>query len=174
MFSGKTLELLRQVSRFRAADKKVMIFRPHIDSRSVRVKSRLGPEADAYTVDAAIQVNEIAETLNADVVAVDEAQFFDDELPWILDHLANFGKTVIVSGLDKDFMGRGFGPMPALLSMDDNITMLSAVCTICKEDASRTQRLVNGRPATPDDPLVVLGGMDDDKYEPRCREHHQI
>ena len=81
---------------------------------------------------------------------------------------------VILSGLDQDFLGRPFGPMPGLLALADEVTKLTAICTVCGAEATRTQRLVGGRPAGRDDPLIVVGGVDDEKYEARCRAHHVI
>ena len=110
----------------------------------------------------------------ASVVAIDEAQFFDAELPDICEVLADEGRSVLVSGLDRDFLGRPFGPLPRLLSLADQVTKLTAICTVCGDDATRTQRLVAGRPAAADDPLIVVGGMHDDRYEARCRAHHVV
>jgi thymidine kinase len=88
--------------------------------------------------------------------------------------LADEGRSVLVSGLDRDFLGRPFGPMPTLLALADQVTKLTAICTVCGADATRTQRLVAGRPAASDDPLIVVGGMHDDRYEARCRAHHVV
>jgi thymidine kinase len=116
----------------------------------------------------------IVSTERAGVVAIDEAQFFDTELPAMCEVLADEGRSVLVSGLDRDFLGRPFGPMPALLALADQVTKLTAICTVCGADATRTQRLVAGRPAASDDPLIVVGGMHDDRYEARCRAHHVV
>ena len=102
------------------------------------------------------------------------AQFFDEDLPAMCEVLADEGRSVLVSGLDRDFLGRPFGPMPALLVLADQVTKLTAICTVCGADATRTQRLVAGRPAASDDPLIVVGGMHDDRYEARCRAHHVV
>jgi thymidine kinase len=110
----------------------------------------------------------------ASVVAIDEAQFFDDGLPEIAELLAAEGRSVMISGLDQDFLGRPFNSMPILLALADQVTKLTAICTVCGAEATRTQRLVGGRPAAADDPLIVVGGMDDDRYEARCRAHHVI
>ncbi len=92
----------------------------------------------------------------------------------VCEELADEGRSVLVSGLDRDFLGRPFGPMPTLLSLADQVTKLTAICTVCGDDATRTQRLVGGRPAAADDPLIVVGGMHDDRYEARCRSHHVV
>ena len=113
-------------------------------------------------------------TERASVVAIDEAQFFDDGLPEIAELLAAEGRSVLISGLDQDFLGRPFNAMPTLLALADQVTKLTAICTVCGADATRTQRIVGGRPAAADDPLIVVGGMNDDRYEARCRAHHVI
>lgn len=173
MFSGKTEEMLRLVRRLAVTGRRIEVFRPILDTRTEIVKSRSGANGIATPVDSSLTLREIARANNDEVVAVDEAQFFDYQLAGALDALADEGVTVIVSGLDKDFLGRPFGPMPALLASADRITMLTAVCTVCGEDATRTQRLIDGKPASTNDPLVVIGGMGDDRYEARCRGHHE-
>jgi thymidine kinase len=110
-------------------------------------------------------------------VGIEEAQFFDDSLPSVVETLRQSGRHVIVSGLNTDFAGRPFGPMPELLALADEITMLSAICVVCGETATRTQRLVGGRPAAIDDPLIVIGGFESpaiETYEARCLRHHEI
>ena len=107
-------------------------------------------------------------------MAIEEAQFFDAGLVEVAERLADRDRAVIVNGLNRDFLGRPFGPVPALMAIADEILMLSAICMVCGEAASRTQRLVDGRPASASDPLVVIGGMGDERYEARCRKHHEI
>jgi len=106
------------------------------------------------------------------VVAIDEVQFFADPIVDIVQELANQGYRVIVAGLDLDFRGEPFGPMPKLLSIAEQLTKLQAVCTICGSPASRTQRLINGKPASYYDPVIMVGA--EESYEPRCRHHHEI
>ena len=120
------------------------------------------------------QAAEILSSLDPDttVVAIDEAQFFDAEIIPISQKLADRGLRVIVAGLDMDFRGEPFGPMPALLSQAEEVSKLHAICVVCGEEASRTQRLVDGRPARYDDPVVIVGASE--MYEARCREHHQV
>src|SRR5699024_531103 len=107
-----------------------------------------------------------------DVVAIDEAQFFDDSIIAFVTKLANEGKRVIVAGLDQDFKGEPFGPMPHLLAIAEHVTKLQAVCSVCGAPASRTQRLIDGQPASVDDPVILVGASE--SYEPRCRVHHVI
>jgi thymidine kinase len=105
-------------------------------------------------------------------VGIDEAQFFDTEVVQIAEELAASGIRVLVAGLDTDFRGEPFGPMPVLMSMAEHVDKLHAICMVCGDDASRTQRLVNGKPARFDDPVVIVGASE--MYEARCREHHEV
>ena len=176
MFSGKTDEVLRLLRRAEIAGRRVVLMRPTVDDRSEAgsVESRSGVAYRAYAVDDSSAIPPIVTRERASVVAIDEAQFFDDGLPAIAELLAAEGRSVIVSGLDQDFLGRPFASMPTLLALADEVTKLSAICTVCGSDATRTQRMVSGRPAAADDPLIVVGGVDDDRYEARCRAHHVI
>ena len=174
MFSGKTEELLRLVRRLSFADKKVGVFRPAQDTRDSAVSSRSGAYFPGHMVKDSDGLRAVAEAMQLDVIAVDEAQFFDAGLTAFLRDAADAGVIVLVSGLDKDFLGRTFGPMGELLIEADQVTKLSAICTRCKRDASRTQRLVEGKPASPSDPLVLIGGREDDRYEARCRGCHEV
>jgi thymidine kinase len=176
MFSGKTDEMLRLIRRAEIAGRRVLLVRPAIDSRTAdgSVESRSGVAYKALTVKDSGEIPPIVTGQRASVVAIDEAQFFDDGLPEIADLLAAEGRAGLVSGLDQDFLGRPFNAMPTLMALADQVTKLSAICTVCGADATRTQRLVGGRPAAADDPLIVVGGMNDDRYEARCRAHHVI
>jgi thymidine kinase len=106
------------------------------------------------------------------VVAIDEAQFFDDEVIKISQQLADEGIRVIIAGLDTDFRGEPFGPMPILMAKAEKVDKLHAICVICGEEASRTQRLVDGKPANYEDPVVIVGAAE--LYEARCRVHHEV
>ena len=106
------------------------------------------------------------------VVAVDEAQFFDEAITKVCTILANKGIRVIVAGLDQDFRGDPFGPMPIILSLAEQVSKLHAICVVCGKDASRTQRMIDGRPAYFEEPTVVVGGSE--SYEARCRIHHDV
>lgn len=173
MFSGKTEELIRRVRRAMIARQKVQVFKPAIDARysRQRVTSHNGQDFEAIPVGT---VSEIASLIEPDttVVAVDEAQFFDDEIVRFVEKLAGRGIRVILAGLDTDFRGEPFGPMPDLLSRADEVLKLHAICMICGEEATRTQRLVNGQPARYDDPIIMVGAAE--AYEARCREHHVV
>jgi thymidine kinase len=176
MFSGKTDELLRLLRRAEIAGRRIILVRPTLDDRTrpERVESRSGVAFRARAVGDSGEIPALVSTERASVVAIDEAQFFDPGLPDIAELLAAEGRHVIVSGLDQDFLGRPFSAMPTLLALADQVTKLTAICTVCGADATRTQRMVGGRPAAADDPLIVVGGMHDDRYEARCRAHHVI
>lgn len=173
MFSGKTEEMIRRLRRASIAKQKVQVFKPAIDNRyeDTKVTSHAGHDFDARPIDLS---TEILEELEEDVtvVAIDEAQFFDDEITAVVRELANQGIRVIVGGLDLNFRGEPFGPMPTLLAMAERVHKLHAICMVCGEPASRTQRLVDGQPAHYDDPIVIVGA--DELYEARCREHHEV
>jgi thymidine kinase len=176
MFSGKTDELLRLIRRAEIAGRRVLLVRPAVDDRTAdgSIESRSGVTWTARTVRDSSEIPPLVSASRASVVAIDEAQFFDDGLPEIADLLAAEGRSVLVSGLDQDFLGRPFNSMPILLALADQVTKLSAICTVCGADATRTQRMVGGRPAASDDPLIVVGGLHDDRYEARCRAHHVV
>jgi thymidine kinase len=176
MFSGKTDEMLRLIRRAEIAGRRVVLVRPAIDDRTAvgSVESRSGVGYAARSVADSGDIPPIVSGERASVVAIDEAQFFDDGLPEIAELLAAEGRSVMISGLDQDFLGRPFNAMPTLLALADQVTKLTAICTVCGADATRTQRMVGGRPAAADDPLIVVGGMNDDRYEARCRAHHVV
>jgi thymidine kinase len=173
MFCGKTDEMIRRLRRATIAKQKVQVFKPAIDKRynSEKVVSHAGSEFDASPISSSA---EILEVLNADttVVAIDEAQFFDDGIAVVVNQLAESGIRVIVGGLDLDFRGEPFGMMPVLISQAEEVDKLHAICMKCGEDASRTQRLVNGEPAHFHDPVVIVGA--DELYEARCRKCHVV
>ncbi len=173
MFSGKTEELIRRVRRASIARQKVQVFKPDIDDRYniQRVTSHNGQDFGAIPVrDSAALLARVEP--DTTVVAIDEAQFFDHGIVRVTNHLANNGVRVIIAGLDMDFRGEPFGPMPALLCRADEVQKLHAICMVCGENASRTQRLVNGQPARYDDPIILVGASE--AYEARCREHHSV
>ena len=173
MFSGKTDELIRRLRRARIARQKVQVFKPAVDVRYAveKVTSHAGTDFDAIPIQKA---GEIPSRLEKDttVVAIDEAQFFDQELIPLVEELAARGIRVLVAGLDTDFRGEPFGPMPVLMAKAERVDKLQAICMVCGEPASRTQRLVNGQPAHYGDPVVIIGAAE--MYEARCRAHHEV
>jgi thymidine kinase len=161
MFSGKTEELIRRLKRAQFAKQKVEIFKPQIDTRydEIKVVSHQGNEIHSTPVPASsnilLMVNDV------DVVAIDEAQFFDMELPNVCNQLANSGIRVIIAGLDLDFQGNPFGPMPQLMAMAEYVTKVHAICMQCGNLAYVSYRKISN------DKLVLLG--ETDSYEPLCR-----
>jgi thymidine kinase len=173
MFCGKTDELLRRLRRAIIAKQKIQVFKPGFDIRygSEKITSHAGNEYDAYPVES---ITEITTHLQDDVtvVAIDEAQFFGDEIVQVVQALVDRGIRVIVAGLDMDFRGVPFGQMPQLLAQAEIVDKLHAICMVCGEEATRTQRLVDGEPAYYDDPIIIVGASE--MYEARCRIHHQV
>jgi thymidine kinase len=174
MFCGKTDEMLRLLRRFAIAGRRVILIKPRLDTRAddVTVVSRSGAHHRAVPVDDSSQIEALVG--DADIVAIEEGQFFDDGLPDAVERLADGGRQVLVTGLDRDFRGIPFGPMPRLMALADQVTKLTAICVVCGEQATRTQRLIDGRAAPADSPLIVIGGMGDERYEARCRQHHEV
>jgi thymidine kinase len=173
MFSGKTDELIRRLRRARIARQKIQVFKPGVDTRydTSKVTSHAGSEFEATPVEGSAAIPPQVED-DTTVVAIDEAQFFDDQLPCVAQGLADRGVRVIVAGLDTDFRGEPFGPMPVLMAQAERVAKLHAICMVCGDAASRTQRLINGRPARYDDPIVAVGASE--LYEARCRVHHEV
>jgi len=173
MFCGKTDELIRRLRRASIARQKVQVFKPAIDNRYAvqKVTSHAGSEYDALPIQSAAEVLERLEP-DTTVVAIDEAQFFDDHILQVVHELADRGVRVIIAGLDTDFRGEPFGPMPVLMAQAERVDKLHAICMVCGESASRTQRLIDGKPARYDEPVVVVGAAE--LYEARCRKHHQV
>jgi len=173
MFSGKTEELIRRLRRATIARQKVQVFKPAIDNRYTveKVKSHAEMDFDATPIQQAAEILERLET-DTTVVGIDEAQFLGEEIVLIVRSLADRGIRVIIAGLDQDFRGEPFGSMPLLLAFAEHIEKLQAICMVCGEPATRTQRLVNGRPARYDDPVVIVGAAE--MYEARCRKHHEV
>ena len=173
MFSGKSEELIRRLRRGIYAKQKVVVFKPAIDNRyhKEKVVSHNGNAIEAINIVAAKEI--LSQDLtNVDVIGIDEVQFFDDQIVDIAEQLAENGHRVIVAGLDMDFKGEPFEPMPKLLAVSEQVTKLQAVCAVCGSPSSRTQRLINGQPAKIDDPIILVGA--NEIYEPRCRAHHII
>lgn len=162
MFSGKTEELIRRLKRVKFANLKVEIFKPAIDTRydELNIVSHDTNAIQSTPVEHSQKILLMAQ--GADVIGIDEAQFFDDGLPDVCDNLAYKGIRVIVAGLDMDFTGRPFGQMPFIMAKADYVTKLHAICVKCGNIANYSYRKI------PDDDQVMLGAMD--VYEPRCRK----
>jgi len=173
MFSGKTEELIRRVKRAQIARQQVMVFKPQLDDRYgvERVSSHNGLHLQARAVRTALDILNQVEP-DTSVVAIDEVQFFDWQIADVCNTLANQGKRVICAGLDMDFRGEPFGPMPLLMAEAEVVDKLSAICVVCGAAASRTQRLINGQPAAYSDPVILVGASE--VYEARCRRCHDV
>lgn len=173
MFSGKTEELIRRVRRAQIARQKVQVFKPAIDRRYAErgVTSHNGMQVEALPVENTAQLQALIEP-DTTVVALDEAQFFDGDVVALCEELADRGVRVIVAGLDMDFRGEPFGPMPTLMARAERVDKLQAICVVCGGPASHTQRLINGQPAAYDDPIILVGASE--VYEARCRGCHEV
>lgn len=173
MYSGKSEELIRRIKRARIARQKVQVFKPSIDDRysACDVVSHAGDRAVAMAVDSSQDILKLVEE-DTDVVAIDEVQFFDMGLIEVCKKLADDNKRVICAGLDMDFRGEPFGPTPILMATAEFVDKIQAICMSCGDPATRTQRLINGKPAKYSDPVVMVGASE--KYEARCRKCHQV
>ena len=184
MFSGKSEELIRRLNRAVIARQKVVVFKPAIDDRyhDTHVASHAGRMTPALAVASTAQARDLlgghgvlldaGEQVLPDVVGFDEAQFFDAGLVPLALELADMGVRVILAGLDLDFRGEPFGGIPELLSRAESGEKLTAICVVCGAPATRTQRLIGGRPARRGDPVVMVGAAE--SYEARCRVHHLL
>ena len=162
MFSGKSEELIRRLRRAQIAKRKVQIFKPKIDNRYSDDHITSHSDMRIPSVNLSSSRELLAQVLDeTEVVGIDEGQFFDSELPAVCSTLADQGKRVIVAGLDQDYLGKPFEPMPQLLSIAEYITKTLAICMVCGEPANHTQRLVKSQE------LVLVGATD--AYEARCR-----
>ena len=162
MFSGKSEELIRRLRRAQIAKQRVQIFKPRVDSRfsDDHIVSHSDMKMKSQLVANAAEIPELVDG-RTQVIGIDEAQFFDLDLVAVCNRLADMGKRVIVAGLDQDYRGRPFDPLPQLLSIAEYITKTLAICVRCGAPANRTQRTVNNAER------VLVGAMD--SYEARCR-----
>jgi thymidine kinase len=163
MFSGKTEELIRRIKRALFARQRVQAFKPRIDDRydAARIVSHEAASVEATAVGTSDSLEQRVHP-ETDVVAIDEAQFFDRGIVEVCERLANRGLRVIAAGLDQDYLGRPFAPMPELMAIAEDVTKVHAVCIVCGGTASRSQRLLA------EAQTVLVGGAE--AYEARCRE----
>ena len=173
MFAGKTEELIRRIKVLEFAKKEIMVFKPVIDDRysQTKVVSHAGSSVESHVIEDASQILEMVKD-TTQVVAIDEVQFFGDNVCDVCDTLANRGIRVMAAGLDTDFRGEPFGPMPRLMTQAEFCTKLAAVCNKCGAPATRTQRIVNGKPADYNEPIILVGASE--SYEARCRHCHEV
>ncbi len=166
MFSGKTEELIRRLRRAKFAKLNVKVFKPKIDYRYSKdeIVSHSEQALPSIMIEKSDEILELVK--DADIVGIDEAQFFDENITAIAIKLAELGKRVIITGLDMDYRGEPFGPMPTLLSIAEYVTKPKAICVVCGSPATMTQRITDSKET------VDVGATD--KYEARCRKHHYI
>jgi thymidine kinase len=169
MSSGKTGELIRLLSRHAVTGDSIVIYKHVVDSRDGSMaRSRLGTEMEALVVAEAGCID--GETCH--VVAIEEGQFFGEELAGVVRRLLRDGHQVYVTGLNQDFRGEPFGVMPTLMALADEVSLLTAICQKCHGVGTRTQRIIDGAPAPWDSPLILVGGAD--CYEARCPDCHEV
>ncbi len=173
MFAGKTEELIRRIKVLEFAKKEIMVFKPSIDNRysETKVVSHAGSSVESFVISDALEILEMVKP-TTQVIAIDEVQFFDENICAVCNQLANSGIRVMVAGLDTDFRGEPFGPMPKLITEAEFVTKLAAVCNKCGAPATRTQRIINGKPASYYDPVILVGASE--SYEARCRHCHEV
>ena len=161
MFSGKTEELIRRLNRAKIANQKIEIFKPSVDIRYDETAVVSHNQNSINSTPVTSSLNILLMCGDANVIGIDEAQFFDNELVFVCEKLAEQGVRVIVAGLDMDYLGKPFGPMPALMAIAEYVTKVHAICMVCNDIATHTYR------KTDDNNLVMLGELD--TYEARCR-----
>ncbi len=174
MFAGKTEELIRRINRITYAKKTILVFKPKIDNRydENSVVSHSQKKIKSIVISKAEEILTHLKGNMPYAIAVDEVQFFGEDLIPVIDALANSGVRVIVAGLDQDFRGEPFGIMPLLLARAEYVTKLNAICQVCGQPATRTQRIIDGEPADYDDPIILVSAAE--KYEARCRHCHKV
>ncbi len=174
MFSGKSEELIRRVRRATIARRKVQVFKSHLDARYAglyNVTSHDGTSVEAAPVDHAAEIARLVRP-DTELVAIDEVQFLDRDIVDVATELAAKGVRVVCAGTDTDFRGQPFGAMGELMAVAEQVDKLRAICIVCGDLACRNQRLIDGRPARWDSPVIMVGGRE--SYEARCRHCHRV
>lgn len=173
MYSGKSEELIRRIKRAKIAKQNIVVFKPSIDNRysECDVVSHSGDSVNAIPISNPKEIYNFIDG-KTQVVGIDEVQFFDEEIVDIAVDLADKGIRVIAAGLDMDFKGEPFGPTPKLLAVSEFVDKIQAICSVCGQPATRSQRLINGAPAKYDDPIIQIGAVE--SYEARCRKCHIV
>lgn len=174
MFAGKTEELIRRIKSLEYAKQHVLVFKPAIDTRYEAIKEIVSHNLSrnpSIVVDSSKEIFSYV-TESTDAVVIDEAQFFDAGIVDVAETLADKGIRVIVGGLDRDFRGEPFGPMPLFLARAEFVTKLTAICVKSGLPATRTQRMINGAPANYHDQTILVGAQE--SYEPRARQYHEV
>jgi thymidine kinase len=182
MCCGKSEETMRELRRAVIAGRNVMLLRPLLDTRTEgagEARSRSGVTFPARTLSDSSEILATVAAAGANFVAIEEGQFWDEGIVPVVESMVDKNLVVIVNGLNQDYLGRPFGPMPTLMALSDDVRMLRAICQVCGDEAVKTQRLhADGSPAGPDEQLILPGGFEQDRevdrYEARCRRHHVI
>lgn len=176
MYSGKTSELIRRVVAMEYAKEEVIVFKPSIDNRYSEdsICSHTGHEVKSHSIEDPKDMFNIIKQHKGQkpAVAIDEVQFFDPSVVEVISELANDGYRVMCAGLDQDFRGVPFPNTASIAAIAEFNTKLAAFCTVCGGPATKSQRFVDGEPASMSDPIVMVGAVE--SYEARCRHHHQI
>ncbi len=173
MYSGKSEELIRRLKRAKIAKQNVVVFKPIIDDRYSKedVVSHSGYTINAIPIKDSSDIYDYIDD-KTQVVGIDEVQFFDEKIVDIAIELADKGVRVIAAGLDMDFKGEPFGPTPRLLAVAEFVDKIQAICSVCGQPATRSQRLIDGEPAKYDAPIIQVGAVE--SYEARCRKCHVV
>ncbi len=173
MYSGKSEELIRRLKRAKIAKQNVVVFKPIIDDRYSKedVVSHSGYTINAIPIKDSSSIYDYIDD-KTQVVGIDEVQFFDEKIVDIAIELADKGVRVIAAGLDMDFKGEPFGPTPRLLAVAEFVDKIQAICSVCGQPATRSQRLIDGEPAKYDAPIIQVGAVE--SYEARCRKCHVV
>lgn len=173
MYSGKSEELIRRIRRAEIAKQKVQVFKPTIDDRYDKqdIVSHRGDKIQGIPVSRSEDILNYLDE-DTEVIGIDEVQFFDDGIVKVVNYLADNNKRVIVAGLDTDFRGEPFSVMPQLMAIAEFVDKITAICMKCGNPATKTQRLINGKPADYNDPIVLIGAKE--SYEARCRNCHEV
>ena len=174
MYAGKTEELLRRLRRIEYAKKTYLVFKPQIDNRYSHdeIVSHNNTKTKSIIINHPAEIEEYVKNVHPYAIGIDEVQFFDRDIIDVCERLADRGIRVIVAGLDRDFKGEPFGVMPDLLCRSEYVTKLNAICQVCGAPATRTQRIINGKPAHYSDPIILVGAKE--QYEARCRHCHIV
>lgn len=173
MFAGKSEELIRRIKRLEYAKKKTLVFKPGIDNRysADEVVSHSNLKAKSISIKDSKEILDYVDS-STFAIAVDEVQFLDKEIIYIAQRLALKGIRVILGGLDTDFRGEPFPITASLMTIAEDVLKLTAICVVCGAPATKTQRIINGKPAHYSDPIIKVGASE--AYEPRCRHCHQV
>ncbi|RHZ36077.1 thymidine kinase [endosymbiont GvMRE of Glomus versiforme] len=175
MFAGKTEELLRQIRRAQYAQKKIIIFKPSLDNRysETEITSHINNKITAIVISKGEEIRaHLKKKPKTEIIFLDELHFFDPEIVKVLNKLVKQGHQVIAAGLDQDFRGRPFKSTAFLLALAEKVVKLTAICRVCNEEATMSQRLISSRPALVTDPVILPGG--EKIYEARCRSCHVV